>query len=366
MRKIVEYRDLAFWPNVVGSLLNAHEAEDRLRRRGPVRPCAHYVNYGVYIRRAHAAKAIIDRLIPVSSCPIGLGVYTNVNESLEIPVPWPSNKSICILSQSKFNYDETARRLIKQYMCGVRWLVPIGVVVTDGYSPYYEHDAPTVLIDDKGRMLLHVHKPPSWVLGAEGREAVYIICRDIKSFPTEGLSHCDWCYTDTGGAPYGAVHDSALMSLCAAKKHLSDLLRVKRKLRGHTWLMTSMPGVDRDRLFRMENGDAPERIRRAVASVPGSPFHILGYIADDFQDFVENCDMYILVSNDCKIFVYLDTDSRIYKIAEDVDMFFRIGTRKIYFNSEVYKDAKPGQWDVPTTDCRSYTLFKSEDVTLPF
>lgn len=362
MKSNVQYCTLTSWPTVLGTRLNAREAEDRLRRRGPLRPVGYFVDYRDYANRVRRAHRSVQKLAAHTPSAVALQIYTCIHHGQDIIISWPTNKKICVVDYRKMRYDVTARSLLTRYLPELEWLVPIGVVVSDGQTPYNGQNNPVVLVDSKGRLLMHVQKPLPWAT-MQGQESLYVICDDVSSFATEGLSHCDWCYSDIGGAPYGAVQDSELMTLCGAKNCLSKLLRVKRKLQGHAWIINGMPGVDKDRIFQIENNDTPQRILQAISSIPDSPpFHVLGYVTDDFRELPQHCDMCVLISTNCEIFMYIDSESRVFRIAKDIDMFFRMGTIKLYFNSELYQIDQADRWNVPTTENRPYILLKDDEV----
>lgn len=329
-------------------------AAQRLEVRGPFRPATFLSYYREYRKRVERSEEELWELKFHCLREEKIKEYTEKNDGRDILLSWPINKKICVMSFQRFNYMSIANQIAMRYSRQIRWAIPIGVVASTNGTPYSEYDLPVLVVDDKERVFLYVKRmpwlpsdePPARKTGVPNDVSLYLAARSVTVLITEGLSHCDWCYSEEGGAPYGTTPDAALYALVSAKKSRPRLVWLKRRYGGHVWNITDMPGADGDRYFHLENGDTPPSIAAYLKNVYGTEFTVLGYVTNWENDEANCSNVFILINDNCEVFTYLRAELSVVWLAKNVDAFFRMGTRRMYYNFELGKD---NPWAVPTT-----------------
>lgn len=341
-------------------LLTHEMASYRLRMRGPMRYahcCYDSKQYFDRLRRAqddmnYLARYISDRRV--------LRRYTIDHDGYGITLAWPVNKRLYVTSIRKLDHVSIVKNVRSKFLCDAAWVVPIGRITSDSATPYGEFDSPILMIDSKGRVLIYCYKSPDWSTCTRELpkcrvtrirdDTLFLAAESLDVLATEGLVRCDWCYTPEGGAPYGVMQDDDAMYRLLNGGH--DLVRViaaKRCLRGRAWCITTMPGVEKDRFFRLDDGDIPSDIRMDIADRYRGSLTILGYIVSDLTETAYESDIVIVVNPICEVFAYIESESAVYWLAESIDSFFRKGTVRLYCNYEIEPNGSKNLWSVPLT-----------------
>lgn len=351
-----------------GCLLNVQMALYRLKLRGPMRCVSLMPDYVRYVERLKRSSEDINLLSQHMHRRSVARMYTAVNDGTGITLSWPVRKKLYVTSYLRFDCDAVTRHVRSKFLCDARWVVPIGMITSDFGTPYSETNPPILMIDARGRVLLYCYKNTDWSASIQStstcaithirNDTLFIAADSLDVLITEGLSRCDWCYTGEGGAPYGAAEDAEMYRLINARRDVNRVMMVKAQLRGHTWRITGMPGADSDRWFRLDDGEVSADVLADIHEMCNDCMKVLGYIIRDLTDTARESDILILVNDICEVFAYLENESSIYWLAEDIDSFFRKGCIRLYCNYEVEPNGAKDPWSIPLTRSSKIRLLK--------
>lgn len=313
-----------------------------------LRPARCVIGYAEYRSRLRRSSVEMMDLHHCLLSKTRLTTYLRRRHGTFITLSWPVHKYLQIVDDRMMRYDSVIDRLRQTYPLCDDWLLPVGVIVGSGETFYSDYNHPVLLVTGRRYVLLHVREEPSWLLsGGASRERLYVAADSVWTLARDGLSRCDWCYTEAGGAPYATVADEALRDLVSAKTRRDILPALKNKWRRHRWMINGCPGALHDRVFRLRDEDAPTYILDHLKELYGDAFYLLGYILRDKEPAVD-CELFVLVDEELRVFVYAPEPEKIRYVAETLDTFFRIGTRRFYLNYELYPRGRFGIWDEPT------------------
>lgn len=317
-----------------------------------LRPAECLIDHQEYRKKTAAAWEPFIELLGVSKNFFALCRHLNEVDGKLVPLPWPVRKHLRLTSTSTLNYYGTLESLKRNYpMLGGEDLEVLGVALSKGQSLYSSPEHPVVLISRSGVLYCHIRAQPIWTPGYDpdaNRERVFMVADDLRTFAKEGLVRCDEIYTEEGEVPYAAPVD----------KHLKELIRASRYgaysfhkgLEGrheHYFYLNGCPGMLKDRVFTIPTY-VPLYVKRLLSETYGKQFYVLGRITRSPDDFPCDSECFILLGSNNKIYSYMPESSKLRMIANNFEHFMRIGTRRAYFNFEVYHKDYPPINDEPT------------------
>lgn len=318
-----------------------------------LRPVECMMDYQEYRKRAGAAWEPFVQLLGISKNFYALPRHLEEADGTLISLPWPVTKHLRLTSTSRLDYHGTLERLRRDYpMIGREDLEVLGVVLSKGQSLYSSTNHPVVLISRSGIVYCHIRPEPIWTPGYDpdmNQEKVFVVADDLRVFAKEGLARCDEMYTEEGEAPYAAPEDKHLRELIRISRHgphrfFRDVTATEEQM----FYLNGCPGMLKDRMF-VTPTYVPTYVKRLMAETYGGRFHILGRVTRSSEDLPCECECFIMIGSDnSKIYSYVPESSKIRMVAKDFDQFMRMGTRRAYFNFQLFHKDHPPVHDEPT------------------
>lgn len=317
-----------------------------------IRPVECLIDYPEYRKKAALAWEPMIQLLGVGKNFYALPRHLEEADGTLIPLPWPVTKHLRLTSTNMLNYGCILESLKRNYpLLGGEDLEVIGVVLSKGQSLYSSTDHPVVIISRSGIIYVHIRSQPIWTPGYDpevDEEKLYIVADDLRSFAKEGLVRCDHMYTEEGGAPYAAPEDPKLKELigiaqCSPYKLMKNLDAIGEQ----HYFINGCPGMLKDRVF-VAPTQVPSYVKRLMADSYGKQFHIIGRVTRSPDDPISDCECFIMIDETGKIYSYTADCSKVRFLAKNLDQFLRMGTRRCYYNFQVFHKERPPVHDEPT------------------
>lgn len=253
--------------------------------------------------------------------------HLTIHDGFDMFLPWPPRKRLQIVTASSHVFDHVCDTLLREYDLPAGWMVPFGLILHSNEKMSPSKTVAALLLLQCGWILLFDAR--------YGDPRVFIAAESAEVFSRDGLCRCDTLYKDFD-TPFATVVDSSLKKLISHGMTLPLLLKLRLELTGCKWLINGCPGRMSDRIFTVGGYELDDLCVDGFLSFRGVPMYVFGFISTFTDESAETSQLFICVDANLQIIGYNRQFKQSWYLADNFLHFFKIATRKRYFDFEIY------------------------------